>query len=158
MSVKAITLEDRSTNLPFGIPWNSGEALMDILASFLISIHIKQLSPQLWSNIEKIFPVLLRKDWQYLHFQCTIICYRSFAIYQMGRRGKVLPFLKEYGSFFKTHRLFRHYMYALILPTFVFTGVVDWGYIKTVESLWATHARRLNQGYFNVYNKHHIWS
>jgi hypothetical protein len=74
-----------------------------------------------------------------------------FTIFNLARRGKVLPFLKQYDRFFKTHRIFRQYLWSLILPTTLFTGLVDLKYLNHTEHLWAVHARRMNQQYLINY-------
>lgn len=44
----------------------------------------------------------------------------------------------------KTHRIFRQYLFSLIVPTALFTGLVDLKYLNHTEHLWSVHARRMN--------------
>ena len=60
----------------------------------------------------------------------------------------MLPFLAQYGSRFKTHRVFRHYVHAAILPAFFFYSCTYLKHFSTIEQLWAVHARRMQAGYF----------
>jgi len=71
------------------------------------------------------------------------------VIFNLARRGKVLPLLSQYGKFVKTHRIFRQYLYTLVAPTLLFTGLLNLKYLNHTEHLWATHARRMNKQYIN---------
>lgn len=62
----------------------------------------------------------------------------------MARRGYVVPVLRQYGRFFKTHRVFRQYAWALVLPTTILATLVDLKHLDNVSELWATHSRRMN--------------
>lgn len=70
-----------------------------------------------------------------------------FTIFSLARRGKVLPFFNQYCTFFRTHRIFRQYLFTLIAPVALFTGLVNLKYLNHTEHLWAVHARRMNQQY-----------
>ena len=101
----------------------------------------------------KIFSQPSKKVWQLQLSQCKSYISHRFSIYQMARRGKVLPFLSQYGRIFKTHRLFRHYVYALVLPTTLFCSLVDMQHIDNVEKLWSIHARRMQRKYAFSYDQ-----
>lgn len=64
----------------------------------------------------------------------------------MARRGKVLPILSQYGRFLKSHRILRHYIWAAILPTTLFLGLVNLKHFDSFHQLWAIHAKRMQQG------------
>lgn len=67
----------------------------------------------------------------------------SFSIYQLARRGVVLPFLRQYGQYFKTHRVFRHYVWAAVAPANVLWLLANEEHITNVSELWKIHSRRL---------------
>jgi hypothetical protein len=57
----------------------------------------------------------------------------------------LIAFLKQYGSVYKTHRLFRQYLLAAVLPS-----SLGWLYQKRlyyyhIDHLWTVHSKRLNQ-------------
>lgn len=62
----------------------------------------------------------------------------------MAKRGYVFPLFREYGLFLQTHRVFRHYLYALILPPVYAFYRLKSKYYTHVEHLWIVHANRLN--------------
>ena len=70
----------------------------------------------------------------------------------------MLPIFKEYGTYFKTHRIFRQYLFALIVPPVLFTDYQNWSALGKTESLWATHSRRLNAKYGYLYEKNNFGS
>lgn len=70
-----------------------------------------------------------------------------FSIFNLARRGYVTPIFRQYGHFFKTHRLFRQYLYALVLPYAVFTDCVNYSWLNHTEAFWAVHSRRMNAKY-----------
>jgi hypothetical protein len=53
-----------------------------------------------------------------------------FTIFNLARRGKVLPFFNQYCSFFKTHRIFRQYLFTLVAPVALFTAAVNWKHLN----------------------------
>lgn len=57
-----------------------------------------------------------------------------------------MPFFKLYGSFFNTHRVYRHYLYSLILPLGYSYYSLKNKYYTHIEHLWIVHANRLNNG------------
>jgi hypothetical protein len=57
----------------------------------------------------------------------------------------ILALFKQYGSFFKTHRLYRHYVYALFAPSLLLEGKTRWDYSHHIEHNWRVHAARMNQ-------------
>lgn len=67
-------------------------------------------------------------------------------MYQAARRGVVLPVLRQYGQFFKTHRIFRQYIWAAIIPTALSLAWVSEQNFCNVVQLWNVHARRLQRG------------
>lgn len=75
----------------------------------------------------------------------TRLC--RFLIYQLAKRGTVLPLLRQYGLYFKTHRVFRHYLYTLLLPVPACLLWNNYQYTNHVEYLWAVHLNRKNAGY-----------
>lgn len=78
--------------------------------------------------------------------RCLIFTAVSWlGLYQLARRGVVLPLLREYGIFFNTHRLFRHYLYSLVGPLAFSVYQIKSKYYTHVEHLWIVHANRLNQ-------------
>jgi hypothetical protein len=38
------------------------------------------------------------------------------VLYQLARRNCVIPILRKYGKYFKTHRIYRQYLWAVVLP------------------------------------------
>ncbi|EGR31862.1 hypothetical protein IMG5_100110 [Ichthyophthirius multifiliis] len=68
-----------------------------------------------------------------------------FAIYSFARQGKVLPVLRQYGMFFKTHRIFRQYLWTLVLPILYQKNQLANKYYTHVETLQNIHVNRLNQ-------------
>ncbi len=69
-----------------------------------------------------------------------------FLLFQFGRRGKVLPLFKEYGAFFRTHRLLRQYLYAGVLPYSLLTAHTYLAMDTHTRVLWNVHANRVRQG------------
>jgi hypothetical protein len=61
----------------------------------------------------------------------------------MGKRGFVLPVLRKYGTIFNTHRIFRHYIYALVLPSLWLLEAVHEDHYKNLTQLWSVHSRRM---------------
>lgn len=57
------------------------------------------------------------------------------------------PFLRQYGAFFKTHRVFRQYVYTLLLPTPAFLLFNAYQYSNHVNYLWRIHQNRQYSGY-----------
>lgn len=55
----------------------------------------------------------------YLRNSALVTAASWFVIYQFARKGIVFPVLREYGKILGTHRVFRQYAHALILPTIV---------------------------------------
>jgi len=53
-----------------------------------------------------------------------------------------LAYLREYGSFFGTHRIFRHYVYAIFAPYAVLKAKQRFTYYRHFEVLNHTHANR----------------
>lgn len=80
-----------------------------------------------------------------LLFHGKSVCNLRFLIFQFGKRGKVAPILSQYGRIFHTHRIFRHYVYTLVLPITVYTVEGNINFFNNVEYLWSIHANRLNQ-------------
>ena len=68
-----------------------------------------------------------------------------FVIYQFARRGQVLPVLRKYGKYLGTHRIFRQYIWAWVLPTTLLWTLADFRHIDNVEQLWSVHARRMQK-------------
>jgi len=75
---------------------------------------------------------------------CMLLC--RFLIYQFAKRGYVLPLFAQYGRFFKTHRIFRHYLYSLVLPVPAVLLYNTFQYANHVEYLWSIHLKRLHLG------------
>jgi hypothetical protein len=75
--------------------------------------------------------------------------------YQLAKRGVVLPLFKQYGSFMKTHRIFRHYLYTLILPLPLLLIYNTSNYVNHVEYLWSVHQNRLKYKYGIELIQHH---
>jgi hypothetical protein len=63
-------------------------------------------------------------------------------IYSLGKRGKVIPVLREYGHFFKTHRIFRQYLYTLVIPPIVAHDLVALNWADHLEVSWKVHVNR----------------
>lgn len=53
-------------------------------------------------------------------------------MHQFARRGKVLPLLSKHGKFLKTHRIFRQYIWAWILPTTIFYTLAELNHFDNV--------------------------
>ena len=68
------------------------------------------------------------------------------TIYQLAKRGTVLPFLRQYGGYFKSHRIFRQYLYTLVLPVPALLMLNTYQYSNHVEYLWSVHINRNNAG------------
>lgn len=66
------------------------------------------------------------------------------GLFQFARRGRVLPILREYGRFFGTHRVFRHYLYTAVVPITLAYYFSHRAFVNPVNNLWAIHANRLN--------------
>ena len=62
------------------------------------------------------------------------------SIYSMARKNKVFPVLSKYGKVFKTHRLFRQYVWVLILPYVLGFAENKYYFLNQVEKLWMVHA------------------
>lgn len=75
--------------------------------------------------------------------------YPRFLIYQFAKRGVVLPLFRQYGAYFKTHRIFRQYLYTLVAPVPAFVLLNASQYVNHVEYMWNVHLNRLNSGYTN---------
>eukprot|EP01017_Pseudomicrothorax_dubius_P001133 TRINITY_DN0_c3630_g1_i4.p1 TRINITY_DN0_c3630_g1~~TRINITY_DN0_c3630_g1_i4.p1 ORF type:complete len:191 (-),score=49.76 TRINITY_DN0_c3630_g1_i4:92-664(-) len=73
----------------------------------------------------------------------------SLLLFNLARRGYVIPIFREYGLRFKTHRLFRQYLYVWLLPQIWAWDSTDFKHFTMIESLWAVHANRLNQNVFS---------
>jgi len=69
-----------------------------------------------------------------------------FLIFQFAKRGVVVPLLRQYGRVLNTHRVFRHYLYSLVLPVPALLLFNTFQYANHVEYLWAIHLNRLNLG------------
>lgn len=57
------------------------------------------------------------------------------------------PVLKQYGTYFKTHRVFRQYLYTLVLPVPLLVFINFRKFLNHTETLWTVHANRLNEQY-----------
>ena len=66
------------------------------------------------------------------------------GIFLMAKNGYVMPFFKEYGAIFKTHRVFRHYFYALLFPMLYSAYNIDAKFHNHIEGCWRIHVNRLN--------------
>eukprot|EP01016_Furgasonia_blochmanni_P042085 TRINITY_DN554_c0_g1_i4.p1 TRINITY_DN554_c0_g1~~TRINITY_DN554_c0_g1_i4.p1 ORF type:complete len:220 (-),score=72.00 TRINITY_DN554_c0_g1_i4:149-808(-) len=81
----------------------------------------------------------------YIRNSLAVTALAWFTLFQCARQGYVFPVLREYGLFFKTHRLFRHYLYAAVVPiTFAYFSL-NHQFFPHVETLWNIHVNRLNQ-------------
>ena len=78
---------------------------------------------------------------------CNLYLNCSVLLHQLGRRGVVIPVLRKYGQFFKTHRIFRQYVWAAVLQTLLLQLETRWNHLDNVQQLWGVHARRLHQKY-----------
>lgn len=67
-------------------------------------------------------------------------------IFNCARRGYVAPLLCQYGRFFNTHRVYRHYLYTLAGPLLYSLYSLKSKHYTHIEHLWIVHANRLNQG------------
>ena len=79
-------------------------------------------------------------------FQCILNNQFRFALFQAARRGVVLPLLNQYGNFFHTHRIFRHYIWAAVLPITLLHLKVHWDNRTDLFHFWSVHARRIQRG------------
>lgn len=93
------------------------------------------------NNVRTVYNSLKSK---YYSAAITTTAVSWFAIFQFARRGRVLPIFKQYGRFFGTHRVFRHYLYTAILPITLAYYQANNIVVGNVNRLWAIHARRLN--------------
>ena len=80
----------------------------------------------------------------YLRNSALIAAASWFAIYQFARKGIVFPVLREYGKILGTHRIFRQYMYALVVPAVASEALLNQKYYTHTEHLWHIHVNRLN--------------
>lgn len=60
--------------------------------------------------------------------------------------------LRKYGRFFNTHRVFRQYIWAWVLPTTLLWTIADFNHIDNVEQLWKVHSRRMQAQYSIIYS------
>ena len=68
-------------------------------------------------------------------------------IFNLARRGYVLPIFSKYDKRFGIHRTVKHYGCALFLPSILLFGNLQWKYLNHIEHFWAIHSRRLNNKY-----------
>ncbi|CAK63029.1 unnamed protein product (macronuclear) [Paramecium tetraurelia] len=88
----------------------------------------------------------LCEDWTSNIQLAAIVTGASWTfLYQYAKRGQVLSILREYGSVLKTHRLFRQYLYTLVLPFAIANEYTFVHYHDHIEQLWQVHANRLNK-------------
>ena len=66
-------------------------------------------------------------------------------IFQLAKRGIQIPVLAGYGRIFKTHRIFRQYVYSAGLAIAAPTLNVYSQFQNHVETCYQIHAQRLNR-------------
>lgn len=133
-----------------GIESKSCLTLMATIRSSLSSTLTTMWSKHPQSIIANRCPLLSRRDSLFRQYQCNTIAQYRFLIYQFARRGKVLPVLSKYGKYLKTHRVFRQYIWAWLLPTTLLWTWADFEHIDNVEQLWKVHARRMQKQYQTI--------
>ena len=125
-----VTLKVSHIFLAFSTDWLFSLILEGIYNSFKLSIHTKELSKLQWPNI------FLKKKrhwsrlyWLVLHHGNGCINY-SIGLFNLARKGYVMPIYSKYDKIFGIHRIFRQYITIIFLPYILMTSWLNWKYLN----------------------------